>query len=265
MRQLTAYIIGLVFAVGLVAQAHAADIRLVSTSFETGKTWATSYNDNFKSSDSIDHAENMGFGAEMKFAVGQSGLRLNLGFSYQPLKVSEFGPPELALSRTGYPYWTNFWSQTQGYVNAVKSDGTTPLYSIAYDYVYHMNYLNLNIGIDYAPQMGDRIKPFIAVGIAPSKFDQRGYWVTDVAAEFEDANGVSVGRYAYKVRAHTATRNKHRGYVFNVWGAGGVDLMITKNLGIQAKIRYFKTFKDNDRNRITGYYNINAGIVFHNM
>jgi len=260
------YIIQLItvlFLTGLVANAGAVDFQLKSTSFDAGFNRATSYNDNFKSADSIKSAENWGFGAEMKIGFSPK-LRLNIGFSYVPMRVAEYDAVT-AMTRTGFPYANDYWNSTRNYINRTQmvNGVSQKQFEVTYDYRYYMYYLNLNIGIDYAPVTEGRFQPFIGVGISPVKFDQRGHWITNVTGHYYDTNGQFVGDWHYEVRAHTATRNKHRGYYWNGWVAGGMDFMITKNVGIQVKGRFFQVIADNDRNRITGYWNIGGGFVFH--
>ena len=260
MKYISALTIALVVCIGLVSRAGAAEIKLVSTSFDASYSQATSYNDNFFSNDSIDHAENFGFGMEMKFKVGGM-VNLNFGFNYTPMRVSEYDP-KTAFSRSNFPYWPNHWNRTQWYINAKHPDGT-PIFDVAYDYQYHMKYINMPIGIEIAPlaEKGGMFQPFIGAGVSPAMFQRYAYWVTDITGHFRNTAQQYVGDWHYRIRAHANTRNKHRGWIMNGYAVGGVNIKITEGVGFQAKIRYFQTIADNDRNRITGFYNINAGIV----
>jgi len=260
MRYISALAIALVVCLGLTARAGAVEIKLVSTSFDASYSAATSYNDNFFSNDSIDHAENYGFGMEMKFRVG-SMVNFNLGFNYTPMRVSEYDPLT-AYSRSNFPYWPNHWSRTNWYINSTHPDGS-PIFDVAYDYQYYMNYINVPIGIEIAPMQasGGAFQPFIGAGVSPALFNRYAYWVTDITGHMWDTNDQFIGDWHYRIRAHANTRNKHRGYILNGYVVGGINLKITNGLGFQVKARYFQTIGDNKRNRITGIYNINAGIV----
>lgn len=251
----------LFFVVGFVTQGNAANIKVVSTSFGANYNKATSYNNNFHSKDSIDHAENYGYQADMKISVSRS-VNFNLGFNYVPMKVTEYNM-WTAYSRTKYPYWYGYYSQYTWYRDLKSKVTGKNIFDTKIDYIYHMYYINLNLGIEYEPIQTGRFRPFISAGIAPCKFEQRGYLVSDVIGNFEDATGKFLGKWHYKLRAHNSV--KHRGYIFNGFVSGGIDFMVTDIVGFQVMGRYFKTMKDNERNRITGWYNVAAGIVFRQL
>lgn len=269
MRYTGVCLIALLFLVGLVTQGNAANIKVSSTSFGANFNRATSYNDNYHSKDSIKSAENYGYQADMKIAVAKS-ININLGFNYVPMSVTEIDPgvggfPMTEYSRTNYPYWYSYYSQYTYYKTGnVKSKITgKEIFVTSVDYVYHMYYINLNLGIEWEPIQTGRIRPFVSAGITPAKFEQRGYLETDVTANYEDATGKALGKWHYKLRAHNSI--KHRGYIFNGFVSGGVDFMVTDIVGLQVMGRYFKTMKDNERNRITGWYNIAVGVVFRQL
>lgn len=262
MRYTGICVIALLFIVGFVTQGNAANIKVVSTSFGANYNAATSYNDNFHSKDSIDHAENYGYQADMKIGVSKM-ININVGFNYVPMKVTEYDM-WTAYSRTGYKYWYSYYSQWPYYRDTKSKITGKLLYpGSTIDYIYHMYYINLNLGVEVEPIQTGRFRPFFSAGIAPAKFEQRGYIVSDVIANFENSTGAFVGKWHYKLRAHNAV--KHRGYIFNGWISGGMDLMVTDIVGFQVSGRYFRTLKDNERNRITGWYNISLGIVFRQL
>ena len=260
MKYISALAIALVVCLGLAARAGAIEIKLVSTSFDASYNEATSYNDNFFSNDSIKQAKTMGFGMEMKFKAGGM-VNLNFGFNYTPMQVNEYDALT-AYSRSDFPYWETHWGRTVWYRDQKYPDGSN-IFDITYDYRYSMNYVNLPIGVEIAPmqEKGGRFQPFIGVGLSPALFNRYAYWVTDVVGHMRDTDQEFVGNWHYRIRTHANTRNKHRGWIVNGYAVGGVNIKITSGLGFQAKVRYFQTIADNDRNRITGFYNINAGLV----
>ena len=263
MKYIAACICGGFMMMTLVTHARAADIKVVSTSFDVSYSAATSYNDNFKSKDSIDHAENYGFGMEIKIGLSPV-VRFTVGFNYTPMKVSEYDPV-LALMRTSAPpeFKRAFWYYTNhNYIERTSADGQRQIFDVAYDYQYHMYYINVPLGIDISPIQTGIFQPFIGAGISLAKFEQRGYWVTDITGRMEDANNNFLQKVHYRIRAHNMANNQHRGYFLNGYLSGGIDLMFNKNFGLQIKGRYVHTIKDNKRNRITGFYNINTSLVF---
>lgn len=265
MKYIAAYICGVLLLVCVVTQASAVDIKVRSTSYDVSYSAATSYNDNFKSKDSIDHAENYGFGMEMKIGISPI-VRFTFGFNYTPMRVSEYDPV-LALMRSSAPdnYKQAFWYYTQNnYIKRKSKDGLRNLFDVDYDYQYHMYYINAPIGIDITPLQTGFFQPFFGAGVSLCKFEQRGYWVTNVVGRIEDDKNNFLQMVHYRIRAHNMANNQHRGFFVNGYLSGGIDLMFHKNFGFQVKGRYVHTIKDNKRNRITGFYNINGGLVFHN-
>lgn len=264
MRYIITLLISFIFLTGIVTQGYSVTFKMISTSFDASYNAARSYNDNFKSNDSIDHANSYGYGIETKIGLTKI-VNITLGFNYTNMRVSEYDPVT-AYSRTGFPYWSSHWNNTKWYINYKSADGLRNIFDVAYDYQYHMNYINLLLGVEVAPLPEGRFKPFFGAGIAPTKFGQRGYWVTDITGRIEDrVTNTFIGKWHYRIRAHAATRNKHRGYIFNGYVFGGFEFKITQGFGFQMKARYFQTIADNKRNRITGFYNINTGIVIYGL
>jgi len=263
MKYISLATITILLVMGAFCESKAATLKLISTAFETAYSEATSYNDNFHSADSIDHAENYGVGVEMKLGV-TNGLTFNVGYHYLPMRCRE-KDVYTAMTRTDYPYAPSYWSQLQTYINRKTLNGENPLYEVAYDYIYYMTYHHLNLGLEYQPLQTGMFRPFITAGITPILFGQKGYLVTDIKGNYEDANGNWLTSRRYKVRAHHGTRNKHRGYIFNGFIGGGFEVMIHKYVGIAVRGKYYRTIADNDRNRITGYYSVGAGFVVHNL
>ena len=136
---------------------------------------------------------------------------------------------------------------------------------VTWDYVYYMTYHHQNLGLEFAPIETGRFRPYVSAGIAPIHFGQKGYFISDITGNYEDANGNFLAMRHYKVRSHAQTRNKHRGWIFNGFVTGGFEVMITQYFGLEVKGRYYRTLIDNDRNRITGYYNINIGMVVYQL
>ena len=237
---------------------NGADIKIVSTNFDVSYSAATSYNDNFKASDSIDHAENYGFGVEMKMGITPK-FRINFGFNYTPMLVHEYDA-YTAWSRSHDAYFTTLYNRLQWYISRKQADGVTPMFDVAWDYQYHMYYISYMFSAEYAPLPESRFQPFITVGLAPTQFLMRGYFVSDIAGYMYKGDQFA-GRWRYRVRNWQDKKN--RGFFFNGFVAAGMEIMIHKNFGFHVKARYFQTIKDHFRNRITGMYNINAGLVFH--
>jgi hypothetical protein len=166
-------VIALLFFVGFVTQGNAATIKVLSTSFGANYNKATSYNSNFHSSDSIDHAENYGYQAEMKIAVTKK-LNILAGFNYAPMKVLEkdkgtntSGFPVTAYSRTGFPYWYGYYSQYVSLFNAKSKINGKNLYDVKVNYINNQIFLNLNLGLEYEFIQEGRFRPFVSAGITP--------------------------------------------------------------------------------------------------
>ena len=263
MKYISMFAITLLLLWGTLHEARAVELKMISSSFNASYSSATSYNDNFHSADSIDHAENYGVGVEMKMSIVK-GLRFTFGYHYLPMKVTEWDP-YTAFTRTDYPYAASYWSQLQTYRNRKTLNGESNLYDVSYEYLYYMTYHHLILGVEYAPLEQGMFRPYISAGIAPILFGQKGYFVSDITGNYEDANGNFLAMRHYRIRSHAQTRNKHRGYIFNGFVTGGFEIMIHKYFGFDVKARYFRTIHDNKRNRITGYYNINAGIVIYQL
>ncbi len=244
---------------GFASHLKGADIKIVSTNFDVSYSAAMSYNDNFKASDSIDHAENFGFGIEMKLSVSPK-LRINFGFNYTPLLVHEYDA-YTAWSRSRDAYFNTLYNRLQWYISRTQADGVTPVFDVAWDYQYHMYYINYMFSVEYAPLPEGVFQPFIAVGLSPCQFLMRGYFVSDIAGNMYTDDGVFAGRWHYRVRNWQDKKN--RGFFVNGFVVAGMEIMLHKNFGFVVKGRYFQTIKDHFRNRITGMYNINAGLVFH--
>lgn len=260
-------VIALLFFMGFVTQGNTATIKVVSTSFGANYNKATSYNSNFHSSDSIDHAESFGYQAEMKIGVAKK-LNLLLGFNYAPIKIWEtdkgattYGFPVTAYSRTGFPYWYGYYSQFVSLVGIKSKINQKNIYDVKANFNLNQIYINLNLGLEYEFLTEGRFRPFISAGITPSHFETRGYLTVDAKAFYQDpVTGATLGTWHYKMRDHMYP--KARGFMFDGFVSGGFDLMITNIVGFQAGFRYIQVLKDNKRNRITGFYNLAAGLVF---
>src|SRR3989339_2227790 len=104
---------------------YAGNLQSQALSFSTFDIGATYTEARSFTDDSVDHAENYGFGMELKIKA-HSNVRVGLSFNYTPLQITEFDP-WVAMTRTGWDQWTVPWSSYRTYSN-IRDQNGNPLY-----------------------------------------------------------------------------------------------------------------------------------------
>lgn len=185
------------FMLGFASVSHSRTVKLSTFDIGPNYTQATKFSD-----DSVDHAENYGYGMELKMNVHKN-FRIGFSFSYTPLRVTEYDPI-VALTRTGWYKWqSSLRYQISGF-EAKKSITGQPMYNIRWGYTTYYYNFDLLVNFEYLFIPEGRFQPYISAGAGPNKFYTAAWvyseWILNIRAGDLPANPEFSSRYSIQSR-----------------------------------------------------------------